>query len=251
MRQTSVPWMRRIAAAAAGIALMIVAAPPVQASATVTNIQYREQGVHANLTNIPGMGTAVLAGIDPDHYFFISFGAGPGEATGHNYPGSVKEMAYIDFGEWDEDWNQLVSWSGYAPVGAPGFDMAQNASWATASFSMPVGYCARYEGQDDEITVMDTGGPCIDYVTMGTAAFDLTFTAASKLMHGGNTESWGEPGEWRYVNRYTGHYRDALLSGSLTLPGLEKQEVSSDLATIYLKAIGSLDLYVGRGAPRC
>lgn len=250
MERTRAAWAHRICAGAAAVTLVLAGAAPVQASATVTNIQMREQGVHANLTNIPGMGSAVLTGIDSGHYFFISIGAGPGEASGHNYQGSVKEMAYIDFTEWDEDWNQVVSWSGYAPVGAPGFDMAQSAGWATARFSMPVGYCARYEGQDDEITVQDTGGGCIEYVTVGTAAMDLTFTATSKLMHGVTTDSWGDPGQWWYVSRLTGHYRDAVLGGSLTLPGVAPQEVSSDLATIYLRAIGSLDLSVGHGAPQ-
>jgi hypothetical protein len=243
MKRTREAWMRRGGTAIAAAALVLAVAGPAEASATVTTIQMRQQGVHANITNIPGMGAAELAGIEPGHYFFISIAAGPGEVIGHEDAG-VKEMAYISFSEWDADWNQLVDWSGYAPAGAPGFEMAQNAASATATFSMPVGYCARYEGQDDEITTFDSGGACIEYVTVGTAAMDLTFTATSKLMQGVQTDSWGVPGAYRYVSRMTGHYREAVLAGRLTLPGVAPQQVSSDLATISLQAIGSIDLTV-------
>jgi hypothetical protein len=69
-------------------------------------------------------------------------------------------------------------------------------------------------------------------------------------MHGVSTDSGRGPGVWHYVYRMTGHYRDAVLAGRLTLPGGSPQQVSSDLATIYLQAIGSLDLYVDGGARR-
>ena len=65
-------------------------------------------------------------------------------------------------------------------------------------------------------------------------------------MSNASTESWGVPGVWQYTSRHTGHYREAAVTGTLTLPGSTPQEVASE-GTVYLKASGTMDLVVTRG----
>lgn len=234
----------RIAAAVVSSIILLGSAMPVKAGADVMTIQMREHGVAVNFTNIPDLLSDEPAETPPGSYFFITVNSGVGEASGHNYPGSSNNTTWISYTEWTVnkkgDWSQIVDWAGAAPDGAAGLDIAENAGWATLRASMPVGYCSEYAAED-------AGGDCLDYVWVGTANVDLEWTPTTGLLSGTNTESWGVPSEWQYVSRYGGHYRDASVSGQMTLPGSAPQVVSSPLGTIYLRAIGEMDLYVTRG----
>lgn len=234
----------RLVATAVSASLLLATAVPARAGADVMTIQMREHGAAANFTNIPGFLSDEPVETLPGRYYFITVSAGVGEASGHNYPGSSKDTAWISYTEWKVDrkgdWSQVIDWAGAALDGAAGLDMAQNAGSATLTASMPVGYCAEYASED-------AGGNCLKYVWVGTADVDLEWTPTTGLLSGTSTESWGVPSEWQYVSRYSGHYRDASVSGHLTLPGAAPQDVSSPLGTIYLRAIGEMDLYVTSG----
>lgn len=236
--------MYRWASALLAAALLMAVPAPAAASADVTTMQLREHGVAANVTNIPGFPSHD-PGVPRGTYYEFTIMSGVGEGIGQDGAGPGEHWAYIGYAEYAVDrrgnWQDVAGWGGYAPDGAAGLVMTPNASAATLRATIPVGYCAEYAPEDQ-------GGECIDEVSVGTVALDLTWTPTSKLMSGETQESWGDPGSWHYVFRLTGHYRDASVSGTITMPdGTVLDVVSSEWGTLYIKSIGSLDVYVTRG----
>jgi hypothetical protein len=217
---------------------------PAAASAEVTTMQLREHGAAANVFSDPNFLWGD-PGAPRGNYYEFTIMSGIGEVSSSDNPNVITDWAYIGYAAYTVDrrgnWEDVGGWGGYAPDGAAGLTMARNASSATLRTTIPVGYCAEYAPEDQ-------GGECIDEVSVGTVALDLTWTPTSKLMSGETQESWGDPGSWRYVFRLTGHYRDASVSGTITMPdGSVLDVVSSEWGTLYIKSIGSLDVYVTRG----
>ena len=237
----------RIAVGVAALLLFSTGAP-VAARANVTTIQMREHGVAVNFTNIPDFPD--FGDVAPGRYWEVTVMSGVGEATGHNYAGSSKDDAYAGYTVWEYDvengWNLVRDWSGYAPDGSASLDVAQSLGWATLKAAIPVGWCREWP-TEGAIAPMDSGGDCLDYVVEGILTVDLTWTPTSRLTSGAATESWGSPREYRSVSRYTGHYRDASVTGQLGLPGAAPFEQTSEFGTIFKSAIGSMELWISRG----
>jgi hypothetical protein len=233
----------QLVATAVSAVILLATAGPASASAEVTTVQMREHGAAVNFTNIPEYLSDEPVETPPGTYYFITVSAGVGEASGHNYAGSSKDTAWITYTEWTVNrkgaWELVTDWAGFAPDGAQGLDMSNSAAWATLDASIPVGYCSEYASEDQ-------GGNCLDYVQVGTARVDLAWRATTDLMSDAWTESWGVPGEWQYTARHTGHYREAAVTGTLTLPGSMPQGVVSE-GTIYLRALGTMDLSITCG----
>ena len=240
--------IRRIMTGISALCLVLAAVAPVAARADITTIQMREHGVAVNVTNIPGFPD--FGDVAPGRYWEVTVMSGVGEATGHNYAGDSLDVAYAGYTVWEYEaetgWNLISDWSGYAPNGSAGLDMAMNPGRATLNAEIPVGWCREWPSESG-IVPMDSGGDCLDYVVEGVVTVDLTWTPTSRLLSGSVTDSFGSPGQYRSTYRYTGHYRDASVAGTLGLPGAAPFAVTSEFGTIYTMAIGTMELSISRG----
>ena len=110
-------------------------------------------------------------GINYDAYVQAVFSNDPNHSTAYDW-------VYGGYRSWEPTagghWEMLSDASGYAPNGAEGLEMSVgDLAWPSVAASVPVGWCRSYESED-------AGGGCTDYVDMGTAVVDLSWTPTSR-----------------------------------------------------------------------
>jgi hypothetical protein len=197
--------MRRLLVLLAVIAGLVIAAAPVMA-ATTYHMREMGAGLNAYFTNAE-WGEE---GLPDGSYFETYVDAAEWVATGDSgYEGGYVCVSRYEFtiedGNWTDD-----TW----------FGACGNYDSLTIARRLASGNVTATFDAIDCVAWDDTTGDCIEEINLGTVEIDLTATGSGPLVNYHGTSSGGTAGQYQYTYHGNGSWRDASVTGSVTLDGV-------------------------------
>jgi hypothetical protein len=196
--------MRRFVAGLALVAALVLAATPVLAADTY---HYRNtgKGLFAYYGNISWDGDSIPPGeyfetyVDAASYVSTGGGGGYNYACVHHWAFAVDELGR---------WTEVRSIWGCGPSSLLTLDGKLNTARLVAEFS--VEECLAWD---------DWTGECLEPVSLGSIAIDLTMTGTGKLYRTHGTSTGGAAGVYQYASHGSGVERAGIPSGTLNFDG--------------------------------